>query len=116
VRLSSLREPQVLVYRPPPAAARGRRKWEGTIPPREIDFTMTIDADGNTADVVAITPDAPPGQVGQLRRALELAIFRPRIEAGQLVTTKEHRVTEQWFEADAETMKQSSNGEPNRRL
>ncbi|HSN71123.1 MAG TPA: hypothetical protein VLT59_06415, partial [Steroidobacteraceae bacterium] len=115
-RLAVLRDPRVLVFKPPEAAVRSRRKWEGEIPPREIDFTLTVYPDGSTADVVVATEDAPAGQVGQLRRALEAAIFSPRIESGVPVATQEHRVTQVWFELDDEAMKQSSNESSRRRL
>jgi tetratricopeptide (TPR) repeat protein len=101
VRLAQLTEPRELVFRRPGAAIRSRDRWEGTVAPREIEFSLTITEAGQPEDVTAVTRDAPDGQVGQLRRALETAIFSPRLEAGRPIETRDYRITEYWYDGDS---------------
>lgn len=99
-RLALLRVPQPLLYRAPPAARRSKERWEGVLEPRPIEFSMTIGPAGVAADIVLVSEDAPPGQVGQLRRALEQAMFRPAFAEGRPAVTHDHRMVEFWYEAD----------------
>lgn len=99
-RLVLLRVPQPLLYRAPAAARRSKERWEGVLEPRPIEFSMTIGPTGVAADITLVSGDAPPGQVGQLRRALEQAVFRPAFDDGRPAASHDHRMVEFWYEAD----------------
>lgn len=89
--------PRPLEYRTPLAARQyvapaGRRHAV-----REIEFTLTVLADGGTADIQPAS-DAPEARLVRIRRALEDARFSPRFIDGQPVPTEGYRFVEYWFE------------------
>ncbi len=102
-RLTALRSPSPLVFRQPSAAIRGKERWEGVIEPRSIELSMTVTADGAVSDVEVLSPDVPPGQVGQFRRALAQAVFRPALDGGETVTVQGYRLTGYWYEGESDS-------------
>lgn len=93
--LHPLLTPVPLVDRPPPAAVHNR-SFSGSVP-TPVEFSLTVMANGATADIKALT-DASKIRLGHLKRALEQAIFRPRLEDGRPVATEGYRHVEFWYE------------------
>jgi tetratricopeptide (TPR) repeat protein len=97
--LHPLLAPVPLLDRPPSAAVHNRSLSASAATP--IEFSLTVMANGATAEIKAIT-DASSTRVGQLRRALGQAIFRPRFEDGRPVATEGYRHVEFWYETTTE--------------
>lgn len=97
--LHPLLAPALLLYRPPPAAVHNRSLSASAATP--IEFSLTVMANGATTEIKAIT-DASSTRVGQLRRALGQAIFRPRFKDGRPVATEDYRHVDFWYETATE--------------
>jgi tetratricopeptide (TPR) repeat protein len=89
-----LMAPIPLDYRPPPESVEHRQTAGSTAYP--IEFSLTVNADGTTADVTASIVAAPTW-ISKLTQALERARFRPRFENGQPVATQVDRHIVYWY-------------------
>lgn len=92
-----LLQPRPLTYVPPAAASRSRGSARGPVVSSPLEFSLTVTASGETADVTLVN-DASENRALQIRRALGRARFSPRFENGQPVATEGYRFTEYWFE------------------
>jgi tetratricopeptide (TPR) repeat protein len=89
--------PRPLLYRPPAAASRNLGRAEATTYARPLEFSLTVTASGETAEVTPVS-QGPDGELSQVRRALERARFSPRFDDGQPVVTEGYRFVEHWIE------------------
>jgi len=89
-------EPRLLVYRAPVPARRyagGQPQSNATL----IEFGVTVQPDGTTADIVPLS-QSPEARLMRVRKSLERAIYGPRFQDGRPVPTRNHRFLELWYE------------------
>lgn len=89
--------PRPLEYRTPIAARQYVAPPGRQHAVREIEFTLTVLADGSTADIQPVS-NAPEARLVRIRRALEGARFSPRFIDGRPVPTEGYQFVEYWFE------------------
>jgi tetratricopeptide (TPR) repeat protein len=92
-----LRAPRPLGYRKPTAAGQYKAPAGVAAVTTPIEFSLTVLADGSTADVTPVS-DAPEARLSRIRRALEMAWFSPSFESGKPVATEGYRFVEYWNE------------------
>ncbi len=96
-----LAAPRPLRYRPPDAATRHRKRADAEVVTTPFEFTMTVSATGETADVKLRSSGVDEYRAGHLRRSLARAQFSPRFEDGEPVATDDYRFTEVWYDLAA---------------
>ena len=62
----------------------------------EMEFQFEVDNEGRVHDVELLTSDAPAKLARTMREAVRKSRFRPRMEDGILVTTKNYRLTQKF--------------------
>ncbi len=105
-----LASPRLIFYRIPPASVRGRLSVPGKVITRTAELDFSVNEDGRTTDVVLVQTDMSEVQVGQVRRALERAIYSPRIEDGKPVATTGLKFTGTWSELEQPATDSASGG------
>ncbi len=93
-----LLEPQVLLYRKPVAAMRNRY-----LPPEQRvvlsgEFKLTVGPAGDVSEVRYAGGELDESRAGQVIRALQRAIFRPRFDGGLPQQAVDFSFRETWFD------------------
>lgn len=93
-----LLQPRLVFYRPPPPSIRSLDSSRGQVVVRKIVFSLLVSDAGRPEDIAVVSTDMEEGQVAQVRRALERAIYSPRFVDGKAESTAGVTFTADWYQ------------------
>lgn len=93
-----LLQPRLVFYRPPPPSVRSLDSIRGETVVRKIVFSLVVSDAGRPEDIAVISTDMEEGQIAQVRRALERAIYSPRFVDGKAQSTAGVTFTADWYQ------------------
>ena len=93
-----LKAPRMVFYRPPLSASRGLNTLSGQYVIRKTVFSFAVSETGVPIDINVVSSNMEEGQLSQSRRAVGKAIYSPRFDDGQPVSTAGVTFTSEWYQ------------------
>jgi tetratricopeptide (TPR) repeat protein len=93
-----LKAPRMVFYRPPLSASRGLNTLSGQYVIRKTVFSFAVSEAGVPIDINVVSSNMEEGQLSQSRRAVGKAIYSPRFDDGQPVSTAGVTFTSEWYQ------------------
>jgi tetratricopeptide (TPR) repeat protein len=98
-QVNPLLAPRQLLYRPPPAALVNRERPRSEVIERSVEHRFTVTAEGEVTDVELLASDVgSSSREGRTRRSLQDAIYSPRFDQGEPVTTTDVHARQTYYD------------------